>query len=200
MESLATNENFVHDVSAEKTEQNNESTGPTITHTNEKLHSCTICHKSMTTSISLKNHLMLHTGEKPFSCTFCDKTFAVRIYLRNHMKVHKIKPFPCKFCDRSFNKSDYLNCHMRSHTGANPYTCDVCNRSFCRKSVLKKHFMRKHSEKNSNSSVMSYETFNDKNNRLNGLKENTEEELNQCTVCNQTFATYSDFMSHLLKI
>ncbi|XP_034747440.1 gastrula zinc finger protein XlCGF57.1-like isoform X1 [Etheostoma cragini] len=55
-----------------------------ITHTGEKLLSCSVCQKSFTQRDSLQRHVRIHTGEKKYSCSSCEQTFAWSTSLKIH--------------------------------------------------------------------------------------------------------------------
>ena len=58
------------------------------THTTEKQHTCTICHKAFSHKGDLLNHERSHTREKPSICTSCNKAFLDKSNLKDHVKTH----------------------------------------------------------------------------------------------------------------
>ena len=64
------------------------------THTTEKQHTCTICHKAFSHKGDLLNHERSHTREKPSNCTSCNKAFLDKSNLKDHVKTHTMENSP----------------------------------------------------------------------------------------------------------
>lgn len=58
-----------------------------------KPHECSICGKSFSRKMLLKQHQRVHTGERPYSCPECGKTFADRSNMSLHARLHTGKFF-----------------------------------------------------------------------------------------------------------
>ncbi|KAK5874411.1 hypothetical protein PBY51_019355 [Eleginops maclovinus] len=100
---------------------------------------CTVCHKLLANSGSLRNHMKLHTGEKPHVCQHCGRCFSQKGNLESHLRIHNgEKPYPCSECDQSFSQKPDLRRHMFSHTGGG-FLC-----SYCGKSLRDPHSLRSH--------------------------------------------------------
>lgn len=102
---------------------------------------CEVCGLSVTSSTSLRDHMMRHTGEKPISCDFCGKSFIRQQSLMVHLRVHtREKPHLCKVCGKSFSQRSSLTTHTRAvHTKEKLHECGVCRKGFATKSCLKIH-------------------------------------------------------------
>ncbi|MGH0180137.1 UNVERIFIED_CONTAM: hypothetical protein FKN15_009876 [Acipenser sinensis] len=137
-------------------------------HMGEKLHLCTVCGKSLSTSTELKRHqcihtkeqhylctecgesytklsdltlhLRIHTGGKPYLCTECGVTYSNLNNLMKHFQIHsRDKLYQCSECGKSFITKDELKRHHRIHTGERPYCCTECGKSFNTSTDLKRH-------------------------------------------------------------
>lgn len=81
-----------------------------------RLHACSWCPKSFSTTGHLKQHTRIHTGDRPFECTWCDKAFAQCGDLKRHVRIHTgEKPFECTSCGKAFAQCGNLKKHERIH-------------------------------------------------------------------------------------
>ena len=86
-----------------------------------------------------------HTQERLYPCSFCDKSFKHKSNLPQHERIHTgDKPYQCAVCNKKFNRKSTLTRHERIHTGEKPYQCAVCNKKFNRKSTLTRHQRTQH--------------------------------------------------------
>lgn len=51
----------------------------------------------------------------------------------------KMTLYFCGLCAYTSSKSSHVNRHLKTHTGARPYSCEVCGKSFTRKESLVYH-------------------------------------------------------------
>ena len=96
-----------------------------LTHTGEKPHECTECHKKFSIKIHSKpNHMLTHTGEKLHECSECHKKFSLSSNLQRHMLTHtRGKPHECSECHKKCSQLGTLQSHMLTHTGEKPHEC-----------------------------------------------------------------------------
>lgn len=45
----------------------------------------------------------------------------------------------CSYCGTSFRQLYHLSEHINAHTGATPYSCELCDKKFTRHNILKAH-------------------------------------------------------------
>ena len=58
------------------------------------------------------------------------------------MKVQTdIKGHKCTFCDKVFARKGTQEMNKRTHTGQNPYHCEICDGYFARKQMLNTHII-----------------------------------------------------------
>lgn len=54
-------------------------------------------------------------------------------------------PFRCEVCWRTFNHKMNLKIHLRIHSGETPYKCEICSRNFRHLNSYKRHKLTAHS-------------------------------------------------------
>ncbi|XP_037783554.1 zinc finger protein 628-like [Penaeus monodon] len=74
----------------------------------------------------------------------------------------------CHLCDKRFENRYKLKMHLNTHTGARPFTCDVCGKGFMRRTTLNGH-----------RSIHDASQFS-------------------CPTCNRTFKRSSERLIHIL--
>jgi len=75
----------------------------------------------------------------------CNKKFRENSDLQRHKLTHTgYQPFKCDLCNEKFTQKKSLVVHIRIHTGARPFSCLKCDKSFSRNDVLKNHIKKMH--------------------------------------------------------
>ncbi|KAM6984755.1 uncharacterized protein FYW47_013642 [Aplochiton taeniatus] len=88
----------------------------------------------------LKVHMRTHSSERPHTCSICHKGFTQIGNLRIHEKLHSNeRPYRCDLCDKTYKISTHLNAHKITHSDVKPWTCTTCGKGFRYPGVLKKH-------------------------------------------------------------
>ena len=106
----------------------------------KKLHTCPICEKIFTQSVSLKQHMIVHSSAKPYKCSCCSKSFKRSSTLSTHLLIHTgIRPFACEFCGKRFHQKSDMKKHTFVHTGQKPHRCLQCGKCFSQSSNLLTH-------------------------------------------------------------
>jgi len=117
----------------------------------EKPHKCDQCSHASTTPANLQNHVnSKHTKEKPHACKQCNDKFSSPSALwqhvrRNHEKT--VKTHKCDTCDYSCFRAQALQTHKLTHTGEQPFICNVCGKGFKQKFHLRRHTDKYHTAK-----------------------------------------------------
>jgi len=140
------------------------------THSTEKNHICSVCHKGFKNQKQLINHKNRHSVKKSNNqlnsennnsaanslkktktkpridlvCDACGRVYHNARALRIHEnQVHrKLRPFVCSHCGHSAASRSALRVHMRSHTGEKPFKCEECEYSTSDHNSLRRHKMR----------------------------------------------------------
>ena len=81
-----------------------------------RLYVCEVCDKWFTSKLHLNYHKMTHTGEKLYSCTQCGQRITTQSLMTAHMNVHSSK-YKCTECEKSFRQNKKLSKHRRVQTG-----------------------------------------------------------------------------------
>lgn len=102
---------------------------------------CHVCGKLFTRRAGLNAHVLQHGGIFRFWCDEpdCGKGFVHTYQLIRHKRLHSgALPYSCNVCGRCFRHND-LSKHMRTHTGDKPYNCQHCGKAFAFSSSLRTH-------------------------------------------------------------
>ncbi|XP_039285417.1 uncharacterized protein LOC111051317 isoform X3 [Nilaparvata lugens] len=97
---------------------------------------CTVCLKSFSNEIKLRNHITNFHKNKPSetSCLICDEDFSYRLRLLEHMKDTHSElelPFRCGLCNFMCSEQKHLSKHYSSfHNQNRSIWCPVCFKIF----------------------------------------------------------------------
>ncbi|XP_061550198.1 RE1-silencing transcription factor-like isoform X1 [Phycodurus eques] len=106
---------------------------------------CSLCHKKLSSKVTLQRHLGVHTGIKLFSCPTCSYTSRLKESLQQHVRTHTgEKPFRCASCPYASIDRSSLVRHSRTHSQEKPYKCSQCDYSSIQKKSLDLHARRHH--------------------------------------------------------
>lgn len=94
----------------------------------------------------LQLHLHLGPREKPFLCTRCGTQLSSSVSLRFHMMLHEDGPLlQCPHCPRRLKNRIYLRKHIRrKHTAQLRSSCAHCGKKFSSDKELPHHLARVH--------------------------------------------------------
>uniref|UniRef100_A0A8D8NY47 Zinc finger protein 624 n=1 Tax=Culex pipiens TaxID=7175 RepID=A0A8D8NY47_CULPI len=113
-------------------------------HSQEKVFSCSICHRKFKWKHTLSVHLRVHTNERPFSCSYCERKFAHLTDKNRHELTHSGQfPLRCSVCDKGFpaGRRKQLDKHMQLHEAGEDYPlrCRFCDRTFTKLFLRDRH-------------------------------------------------------------
>uniref|UniRef100_A0A665TCA3 Zinc finger and BTB domain containing 40 n=1 Tax=Echeneis naucrates TaxID=173247 RepID=A0A665TCA3_ECHNA len=143
-------------------------------HSEGKMYVCQYCKAIFAQSIELTRHVRTHTGDRPYVCRECGKGYSqasgLTVHLhtfhnlsephdcqkcclsfssleehRQHIQDFHPKEFhKCPTCNKVFTSATLLEKHKGTHTGAKPFSCDLCNKSYQQLSGLWYHNRTNH--------------------------------------------------------
>jgi len=106
---------------------------------------CKVCGAVFANRQNLRRHTAReHPKDPTLKCSICGHVCADRYAFNLHQRVHREPDFMCRFCGKAVKSKQTLQAHERSHTGENPYACDLCDYSCKSSSVLNRHKQAKH--------------------------------------------------------
>ncbi|XP_023280417.1 zinc finger and BTB domain-containing protein 40 [Seriola lalandi dorsalis] len=143
-------------------------------HSEGKMYVCQYCKAVFAQSIELTRHVRTHTGDRPYVCRECGKGYSqasgLTVHLhtfhnlsephdcqkcclsfssldehRQHIQEFHPKEFhKCPTCNKVFTSAGLLDKHKGTHTGAKPFSCELCNKSYQQLSGLWYHNRTNH--------------------------------------------------------
>ncbi|XP_018517266.1 zinc finger and BTB domain-containing protein 40 isoform X1 [Lates calcarifer] len=143
-------------------------------HSEGKMYVCQYCKAVFAQSIELTRHVRTHTGDRPYVCRECGKGYSqasgLTVHLhtfhnlsephdcqkcclsfssleehRQHIQEFHPKEFhKCPTCNKVFTSAALLDKHKGTHSGAKPFSCDLCNKSYQQLSGLWYHNRTNH--------------------------------------------------------
>ncbi|XP_058459663.1 zinc finger protein Xfin-like [Malaya genurostris] len=174
--------------------------------TGEKIYTCLICQKQLSTLLLYNRHRTVHTVRgRPYECDICHYRFAMKFSYNAHMLRHEqgkdpAQPatFKCTECDEVFIRRKLLNIHIASEhekssaplnktapaailtsnisDGRHGHACPICPETFNRESVLYNHL---------------------KTHELEAAQLKHSEVYYVCTVCGMECETRQIFDNHI---
>ncbi|XP_052745767.1 oocyte zinc finger protein XlCOF6 isoform X2 [Bicyclus anynana] len=112
------------------------------------------------------------------------------------VKTHTgAKPYSCEMCNYKCTKKSNLLQHMKTHTGAKPFSCEICNYKCARKHHLLDHMKTHTGEKPFCCEICNYKSAR-KHHLLDHMKTHTGEKPFCCEICNYKCAHKSDLKKH----
>ncbi|KAI1896577.1 hypothetical protein AGOR_G00096200 [Albula goreensis] len=96
----------------------------------ERRFTCEQCGRSYRHAGSLLNHKKTHTTGI-YHCTICLKTFSNLLALKNHRRIHsEVRRHCCPDCGKTFRVSSHLRSHRRVHSKERPISCTPAQRIY----------------------------------------------------------------------
>jgi KRAB domain-containing zinc finger protein len=163
---------------------------------------CNVCRKMFATPVAVERHMTVHTGKKRFACKICLKRFTQKVHCQHHMLgVHTVgaKSFKCVFpgCQRRFIAQYQLKRHLKRHSKVGTWPCKECGKAFTTPYLLKRH-MLVHSDPSKQfkcdicEAVFSSKMFLHRHKKIH-----TQQNINTCQACFQSFKSWSGFKAHV---
>jgi uncharacterized Zn-finger protein len=102
---------------------------------------------------------------------------------------------PRKFSDFASRRTGFSAIHKRTHTGENPYECDVCNKRFTCLGSLTIH-QRKHTGEKPYECKVCRKRFSQSGHLAFHKRTHTGDKPYECDVCNRRFSQLVTLTTH----
>jgi len=175
-------------------------------HTDSENYVCSICGLTFKRKDTMLAHEATH-GESAYRCTVCDKQYSRKDSLQKRMGCchpicgKKAPHYSCVHCSQSFTQQYNLNRHLKKHssTDQNGHVCPHCDQLFVRRDTLAKHMKVCESMRSTEaregrivSAAIGSATQVLTRGHIDRLHN-----LQQCSVCNQTFSKKENLQRHM---
>nr|CAD7261587.1 unnamed protein product [Timema shepardi] len=178
-----------------KNEQVCEENDDTLTY--KKDFTCSVCKRSFSNRIYLKEHEAMHTGIRAHTCEDCGKTFYSERKLSVHAKTHsKERAFVCGLCGRAFRAKSDMRKHVRLHVEEPSHLCSICGKTYRTKFYLARHIVTHSGEKH----FMCHEcgkAFVWRDTLAAHARVHAPVRPVSCAICDKTFKRRDDLGKHM---
>ncbi|XP_055941964.1 zinc finger protein 239-like [Argiope bruennichi] len=125
------------------------------------------------------------------------KTCSGKDTLKPNYQTHTgNEPFMCNICKKKFSSKSDFDRHYRTHTGEKPYECAICRKKYSRKSYLIIHY-RVHTGEKPHVCEFCNKGFSQKGCLKIHVRTHTGEKPYVCEVCNKGFSQKGDLKIHV---
>ena len=108
---------------------------------------------------------------------------------------NKLK-FQCSYCSKQFAYKSNLEDHENKHTGATPYSCEICAKAYPSQSLLMKHKTVVHAGLRPFKCSVCHKSFRFMNVLQSHMSTHTKSKSHLCTKCDKIFSTASTLKFH----